>query len=132
MVNNRRFLIRKAFNTIFQNYSWLTGVRNFLLISKATPSNKTKSRLPNSTSNPVSRFEECDCWSFDLVRYFDWWKDLSRKGLQNAMCNVSMASWLRFQGGVPLRVWDRLGVTAQEDTLLIRTPVCIGLNLNHA
>ena len=77
-------------------------------------------------------FEERDCWNLDLVRYFDWWKDLSRKGLQNAMCNVSMASWLRFQGGVPLRVWDRLGVTAQEDTLLIRTPVCIGLNLSHA
>ena len=50
------------------------------------------------------------------------------------MCNVSMVLWLwlRFQGGVPLRVWDRLGVTAQVDTLLIRTPVCIGLNLNHA
>ena len=89
-------------------------------------------RLQNSISNPEPVFCERDFWSFDLVRYFDWWKDLSRKGLQNAMCNVSMASWLRFQGGVPLRVWDRLGVTAQEDTLLIRTFVCIGLNLNHA
>ena len=49
-----------------------------------------------------------------------------------AFAAVSMVLWLRIQGGVPLRVWDRLGVTAQEDTLLIRTPVCIGLNLNHA
>ena len=43
-----------------------------------------------------------------------------------------MVLWLRIQGGVPLRVWNRLGVTAQEETLLIRTPFCIGLNLNHA
>ena len=26
-----------------------------------------------------------------------------------------------FLGGVPLRVWDRLGITAQEDTLSLRT-----------
>ena len=38
---------------------------------------------------------------------------------------------VEFQGGVPLRVWDRLGFTAQEDTLPIRAKVYIGLNLNY-
>ena len=39
---------------------------------------------------------------------------------------------VEFQGSVPLRVWDRQGFTAQEDTLPIRAKVCIGLDLNYA
>jgi hypothetical protein len=35
------------------------------------------------------------------------------------------------KGGVPLRVWDRLMVTTQEDTSLIRTYFRVGLTLNH-
>ena len=99
-----------------------------------TPLNKPRSCLPNSISNPEPRFEGRGTrpWVLGFVRYFVWWKDLSNKRLLYAIHAVSMGSWLRLQGGVPLRVWDRLGVTAQEDTLLIRTPVCIGLNLSHA
>lgn len=38
---------------------------------------------------------------------------------------------VELQGSVPLRVWDRLGFTAQEDTVPIRAKVCIGLKLNY-
>ena len=98
-----------------------------------TPLTKPRSCLPNSISNPEPRFEGRGTrpWFLGFVRYFVWWKDLSNKRLLYAIHAVSMGSWLRIQGGVPLRVWDRLGVTAQEDTLLIRTSVCIGLNLDH-
>ena len=40
-------------------------------------------------------------------------------------------SVVEFQGSVPLRVWDRLGFTAQEDTLPLRAKIRIGLNLNY-
>ena len=37
----------------------------------------------------------------------------------------------KFKGGVPQGVWDRLGITAHEDTLSLQSKVCIGLNLNN-
>ena len=41
---------------------------------------------------PLCRFKEHNYWNLDIVRYFDWWKDLGQKGLQNTKCNVSIGS----------------------------------------